>query len=106
MQVCEFLVEQKRVVLPFLRQSAVSLETQGDETMADLVRNVLSSKTLPYSFIIINHILYLFTLKAGFRIRIRIGSGLYQVSESGSGFRRAKMKNYPKSRKKSRNLMF
>ncbi len=56
MQVCEFLVEQKRVVLPFLRQSAVSLETQGDETMADLVRNVLSSKILPYSFIIINHI--------------------------------------------------
>jgi len=39
--VCDFLVEQKRMVLPFLRQSAVSLEIQGDETMADLVRNVL-----------------------------------------------------------------
>ncbi len=104
MQVCEFLVEQKRVVLPFLRQSAVSLETHGDETMADLVRNVLSSKTLTYSFIIINHIPYLFTLKAGFRIRIRIGSGFYQVSESVSGFRRAEMKKLPPKVEKNQEI--
>ncbi len=38
-----------------------------------------------------------------FRIRIRIGSGFNQVSESGSGYRRAKMTH--KNRKKVRNFM-
>lgn len=45
-QVCEYLVYQKKVVLPLLRQSALSSETLGDETMTDLVRSQISSKSL------------------------------------------------------------
>jgi hypothetical protein len=38
--VCEFLIYQKKVVLPFIRQSATNHETLGDEAMADVIRSV------------------------------------------------------------------
>ena len=37
-QVCELLVYQKKVVVPFIRQSALTHETMGDEIMADTIR--------------------------------------------------------------------
>ena len=38
LQVCELLVYQKKVVVPFIRQSALTHETMGDEIMADTIR--------------------------------------------------------------------
>ena len=46
MQVCELLVYQKKVVVPFIRQSALTHETMGDEIMADTIRYSPSSHTV------------------------------------------------------------